>query len=70
MGLSTRLSAIQQTTTSVSPEIQYQVREPRNRSPKISSRGTLMPSGPPVSQASLVSTMAIRMPMPSVATAR
>ena len=70
VGLSIRLTASQAPSTSVTPEIQYQVTEPRTRQPNSSSRGTGMPSGPPVRRASLVNTIAIRMPMPSVATAR
>ena len=56
--------------TSVAPEIQYQAIGVRACQPNTSSRGTGMPAGPPVRRASLVNTIAIRMPRPSVATAR
>ena len=43
--------------TSVTPDIQYQVSEPRAAQPNTTSRGTGMPSGPPVQRASLVNTI-------------
>ena len=46
------------------------LRAPHTEEPKRTSRGTAMPSGPPVKRASLVKTMASRRPKPSVATAR
>ena len=64
------LTAISEARTSVVPEIQYQVIEPRAVQSKSFSRGTGMPSGPPVKRASLLKTMAMSRPMPSVATAR
>ena len=70
VGLSIRFTAISAAMTSVTPEIQYQAIGVRARQPNSSSRGTGMPSGPPVKRASLVNTIAIRMPRPSVATAR
>ena len=70
VGLSIRLIASQTPITSVTPEIQYQVTSRARASRTASSRGTGMPFGPPVIRASLVNTIAISRPMPSVATAR
>ena len=56
---------------SVTPEIQYQVTGPRAGASRTArSRGTGMPFGPPVQRASLMNTMAMSRPMPSVAMAR
>src|SRR5262245_16149477 len=69
VGLSITFSASTNPTTKVVPATQYQTTDPRTLQPKTDSLGTVMPSGPPVKLASLVSTIATSSPEPGVATA-
>src|SRR5271156_2795014 len=69
-GLLIKLTASQQPTTRVAPDIQYQVEGPTARQPNSTSRGTCIPFGPPVSSDWLLKNIQINRPKPSVATAR